>query len=228
MEKDAASRLVRLAVLQDPVRRRLYGYVAAQPLPVGRDAAAAAVGISRRLAAFHLDKLAEAGMLRVSYGRLTARRGPGAGRPAKLYAPADGEVGVTVPPRDYELAARLFARTVAALGDDALPAVTATARDTGRALAASSGETAFPASRDGRRLRALLTAVGYQPYDDHHAVRLRNCPFHRIAEEHRRLVCTANLHLLRGVVEELAPEVTADLDPTPGQCCVRLSGWGPR
>ena len=82
--EDSASRLARLAVLQDAVRRRLYEHVAAQTAPVGRDAAAAATGVSRRLAAFHLDRLADAGLLTVSYRRLNERRGPGAGRPAKL------------------------------------------------------------------------------------------------------------------------------------------------
>ena len=48
----------RLAPLADPVRRALYAHVADQAEAVDRDAAAAAVGIGRPLAAFHLDRLA--------------------------------------------------------------------------------------------------------------------------------------------------------------------------
>ncbi|HEX2075209.1 MAG TPA: helix-turn-helix domain-containing protein [Geodermatophilus sp.] len=220
--EDTAGRLARLAVLQDPVRLRLYQHIAAEREPVGRDAAAAAVGVSRRLAAFHLDKLAEAGLLTVSYRRLTERRGPGAGRPAKLYARAPDEVTVTVPPRDYELAARLFAATVAALGRPAADTMAGVARDTGRTLAAPFAAEAAGPGAGPRCLEALLAAVGYEPYHSDGTTRLRNCPFHRVAEDHRQLVCTANLHLLRGITEELAPEMDASLDPLPGECCVRL------
>lgn len=218
-----ASRLARLAVLQDPARRKLYEHVAAQSTPVGRDAAAAAAGISRRLAAFHLDKLADAGLLTVSYRRLNERRGPGAGRPAKLYARTTDEVGVTVPPRDYELAARLFAATLATLGDTAMATMAEVARDTGRALAAPFAKATDDAGGGRRSLDALLTAVGYEPYAADEATRLRNCPFHRIAEEHRQLVCTANLHLLRGIVEQLVPDMVASLDSVPGECCVAFT-----
>jgi hypothetical protein len=44
-----------IALLADQLRQR---FVRAQPTPVTRDQPAAAVGISRKLAAFHLDKLA--------------------------------------------------------------------------------------------------------------------------------------------------------------------------
>jgi predicted ArsR family transcriptional regulator len=220
--QDTAGRLARLAVLQDSLRRRLYQHVAVQPEPVGRDAAAAATGISRRLAAFHLDRLADAGLLTVSYRRLTARRGPGAGRPAKLYAPTDEEVTVTVPPRDYELVARLFAATVARLGDTAVTTMITVAHDAGRALAAPFTTSATNPPERRRRLDALLEAVGYEPYEADGAIRLRNCPFHRIADDHRQLVCTANLHLLRGITEQLAPDTAPSLAPVPGQCCVRL------
>src|SRR5918911_20308 len=53
----------------------------------------------RDLAAFHLDKLVEAGLLEASFRRLGERRGPGAGRPAKLYRRGAGEVAASLPPR---------------------------------------------------------------------------------------------------------------------------------
>ena len=72
------------------------------------------LGIARPLAAFHLDKLVEQGLLEASYRRLTKRRGPGAGRPAKLYCRSGLQVNLSLPPREYELAARLFASAAAA------------------------------------------------------------------------------------------------------------------
>src|ERR1700729_1837574 len=108
-----------LGSLDDPVRHRLYQFVAARGAPVGRDEAAAAAGIGRPLAAYHLDKLAELGLLTASYQRPEGRGGPGAGRPAKGYARSDREFAVSVPAREYELAARLLA--VAVEADDGGP-----------------------------------------------------------------------------------------------------------
>src|SRR5690242_17601844 len=101
-----------IAVLADPVRRRLYEYVTGQPHPVSRSEAAQAVGIQRTLAAFHLDRLAEAGLVEVTFRRPAGRSGPGAGRPAKLYRRAVAEHHVSMPPRDYRCAAELLADVV--------------------------------------------------------------------------------------------------------------------
>jgi predicted ArsR family transcriptional regulator len=68
-----------IALLADELRQRLYRFVAAQPDPVTRDQAAAAVGISRKLAAFHLDKLVSAGLLEATTPEPASRR-PGPGR----------------------------------------------------------------------------------------------------------------------------------------------------
>src|ERR671933_121180 len=74
--------------------------------------AAATAGISRTLAAYHLDRMVEDGLLEVSFARRTGRSGPGAGRPAKLYRRTARELQISLPPRDYELAARLLAKAV--------------------------------------------------------------------------------------------------------------------
>lgn len=82
---DLERRLDALASLAAPVRLALYRCVAGRGQGLGRDEAAATVGISRKLAACHLDKLAEAGLLEVRFERRSGRSGPGAGRSAKLY-----------------------------------------------------------------------------------------------------------------------------------------------
>ena len=74
-------RISALAALDEPLRRRVYRYVIAQGSPVGRDEAAAALGVARSVAAFHLDRLAKVGLLDVEYRRPPGRAGPGAGRP---------------------------------------------------------------------------------------------------------------------------------------------------
>src|SRR5438067_3638 len=128
--------LAALSGLGDPVRRRLYEFVAQRGEPVGREEAAAATGIGRPLAAYHLDKLVELGLLTPTYQRQPGRRGPGAGRPAKRYARSAGEFVASVPPREYELAARLLAAAVAAdPGGTCRAALTAAAGQLGRDLA---------------------------------------------------------------------------------------------
>jgi predicted ArsR family transcriptional regulator len=207
-----ADELARLAVLDEPVRRRLYEYVRGSAEPVGREEAAEAVGIGRSLAAYHLDKLAEHALLTVTYRRPEGRAGPGAGRPAKLYT-AGGEVSVSVPPRDYELVAELLAEAA-----ETGAAPNAVASRAGRRL--GEGEE--------RSLRDALAALGYEPFEDEAGViKLRNCPFHRLAQQHRDLVCGMNHAYLAGLLEGLdAGDAAAELDPEPGRCCVVVRATG--
>ena len=205
----------RLAVLEDPVRRRLFEFVREKGEPVGREEAGEAAGIGRSLAAYHLDKLAEEGLLTTSFARPEGKGGPGAGRPAKLYAPAEGEVILSVPERDYEFAARLLA-TAAEADPAAARALAEVAHRTGRELGGSGADTS--------ELMEALRERGYEPYlDEDEVIRLRNCPFHRLAADHRDLVCGMNLEFLNGLLEGLgASEVRGSLEPEPGRCCVAI------
>lgn len=197
-----------LGVLGDPVRRRLYRHVASAPGEVGRDAAAEAVGVSRSLAAHHLDKLVDAGLLEVSFRRLSGRAGPGAGRPAKLYRRAEGEHAVSVPPRSYDAAGRMLAEVVEKAGLD---------RELQAAARAAGAADPEAAAKD---LVEVLEGRGYQPFWDGGTLRLRNCPFHALADEFPALVCGMNLALLEGMADE---DWTAAMDPCPGGCCVSLT-----
>lgn len=214
-ENQAADQAIdTLSVLAEPVRRGLYRYVVGAPGEVGRDEAAEAVGCSRSLAAFHLDKLVEAGLLAVAYRRLSGRSGPGAGRPAKLYRRAEAEHALSVPPRAYATAAQLLAEVADQAGLE--PELQAAAH---RAGAAQAGSLA------GRPdLEELLAERGYQPHRDQGVVRLRNCPFHALAKEFPPLVCGMNLALLEGLLAGCAAgrDWTARMDPRPGECCVAL------
>jgi predicted ArsR family transcriptional regulator len=203
--------LARLAVLDEPIRRQLFAYVRGSSEPVSREDAAEAVGISRSLAAYHLDKLVEQDLLVTSYRRPEGRSGPGAGRPAKLYV-AQGEVSVSVPPREYELAAGLLAEA-AETSDEARNSLDAVAARAGRRL---GGER--------KSLEEALIARGYEPFEEEAGViRLRNCPFHRLAQQHRDVVCGMNRSYLQGVLDGLGrDDVTASLEPEPGRCCVAI------
>ena len=210
-----------IAVLEDPVRRRLYDFVSARGDEVSRNEAAQAAGIGRTLAAFHLDRLAAAGLVEVTFARPAGRSGPGAGRPAKLYRRTAVEHQVSVPPRDYRTAAELLAEVVDLTGAE--PELQRSARSRG----AASGRTArsqAPELPGDDLVTGALTAQGYQPYRDGADVRLRNCPFHVLASNHPPLICGMNLALLEGLLEGAsAPGLSARLDPRPGECCVVLT-----
>lgn len=216
-------RVAALAALDDPTRRAVFDLVARAGTTVGRDEAAAALGVSRRAAAFHLDRLADQGLLAVEYRRPPGRGGPGAGRPAKRYRRADDEVAVSVPERHYDVVGGLLAAAVAESVDTGAPVrevLHRTAYESGRAAGAAAGS-----------LLAALEDAGYEPGGQDHdggRITLGNCPFHRLARQFTALVCGVNLQVLRGVVDGAGDHgYLAVLDPGQGRCCVRLQPAAP-
>jgi predicted ArsR family transcriptional regulator len=227
------ARLDAVAPLSEPVRRALYLHVAGSPDAVGRDAAAAAVGIGRALAAFHLDRLVEAGLLQTEYRRLSGRSGPGAGRPAKLYRRSPVQVDVTLPERRDDVLAGLFAMALDTGVDDPEPAsarLDRAATEYGDAIGREARARVAPRAPVRDRLAAaadVLGGIGYEATADDTTVTLRNCPFDRVARDHRDLVCRTNRAMMEGVVAGLGSDrIQATFDPAPGRCCVLLEATG--
>jgi predicted ArsR family transcriptional regulator len=212
-DADPADRLDALASLGDPVRRRLFRYVFDGAAPMSRDEVAAGTEVTRSTAAYHLEKLVEVGLLGVRFERRTGRRGPGAGRPTKLYLRPAASVAVSLPRREYELMAVLLA---GAVEQDSTGTARRALYDAARAAGADLART------DGRRTaREVLAAAGYEPRIGPDGIWLRNCPFERLAVEHRDLVCGASLALVEGVVDVAGePGERAVLAPGPQRCCV--------
>jgi predicted ArsR family transcriptional regulator len=217
-----------VAALDEPARRALYEWVAAAGRAVSRDEAASAVGVSRALAAFHLDRLVRDGLLEPEYKRLTGRTGPGAGRPAKHYRRAASEIAVSLPERRYDIAADLLATALEDASRSRPPAaLRQVARQAGRAVGVAARTTAGPRPSRARRRTTLLDALrdrGYEPRDGPGGeIRFANCPFDALVDDHRDLVCGMNLALTEGLVDGLGdPGLQARLDPQPGMCCVAL------
>jgi predicted ArsR family transcriptional regulator len=223
------ARVAAVCGLDDPVRRKLYDYVSQRGQAVGRDEAAAGIGIGRSLAAYHLDKLCDLGLLTASYQRPAWRRGPGAGRPAKLYARSGSEFAVTVPPREYELAGRLLAHAVDAdPSGQARTVLGRAAQGAGADLGKQALERGQAGSDAQQMIMSVLAQHGFEPWsDDAGAIRLRNCPFPRLAASYPDVVCGMNLALLEGLLDGLGePGLRAALDPRPRQCCVLIQPIG--
>ena len=218
-----------IGVLADPTRRALYEYVVGQSDAVGRDATAAALGIAKHTVSFHLDRLAEEGLLEVEFRRLSGRSGPGAGRPSKLYRRSPREFAVTLPPRRFDLVGDILAAAVgrAGAGEDLDDALAASAHAEGHSV----GDEAAPAGpADLADLAAVLAGQGYEPAVAPDAVSLANCPFDALAQKHTALVCGLNRSFVQGVADGLGcAGVTAHLEPAPGHCCVtvRTDGQAP-
>lgn len=201
-----------VGALTDPMRRRLFRFVADAHGPVTRDAAAAALGIPRSTAVLHLERLVDAGALTATSARPPGRTGPGAGRPARLYA-AVPELAASIPERHYELAGALLAAAAEqadATGTGIRAALADVARRTGAQLGSETNS-----------LEGALTSCGYAPQDDGTGgIVLENCPFHLLAQRHTELICSANLRLVEGMADATGDERTPILAPQDGRCCV--------
>jgi predicted ArsR family transcriptional regulator len=222
-----------VALLADPLRGRLYRAVRHRH-PLSREQAAVEVGISRGLAAFHLDKLVEGGLLHARY-QAPPGRPPRVGRLPKVYEPSDLQLGISIPERRYDLAGEILLDAVveAAAGEPPLAAASRIATDRG----AEIGE-GFRRARGLGRIgpeRALTLAAealadhGYEPHRrDQRTVELRNCPFHALARRAPEVVCAVNRSLLEGLLRGLGDRrVAAVLAPRPDACCVELRAPAP-
>lgn len=227
---DREAHVADIATLDQPLRRQLYALLIERDDWLGRDAAAETLEVPRSVAAFHLDKLAEAGLVEVRFARLGGRDGPGAGRPAKLYRRSVKEVAVSLPDRRYELVGAILSDAVtdaAATGRPIDVAIADAARQAGHQIGTAVRDD-LPTSRTSADVRPgvlrALERLGYEPRICDSDIVLANCPFHRLAARHRSLICGMNLDLLRGMTEGLpASERPAPrLEPAEGLCCVRL------
>jgi predicted ArsR family transcriptional regulator len=220
------------AVLADDLRQRLYAFIRQAERPVTRDEAAAAAGISRKLAAFHLDKLVDAGLLRTGSARPTGLPRPG--RAAKTYQPSGAEVQLSIPPRRLGVLAEILLDAVAAGNTHTDPRGTAfaAAREHGRMFGAAVRRQTRPGRLGAERALTLalnfLDRFGFEPVRPAQGlVLLRNCPYQPLASREPGLVCGINQAFLAGFLDGLeASAAEAVLNPRPGACCVELRAAG--
>ena len=187
-------------MLSDRLRGELYRLVAASDHPLSRDEAAAAAGMPRSTAAFHLDRLVEAGA--------AGGRAPPPQRAIRSRSRAPDEAL----PRD----ARRGDRRACPSGTTNSPAScsprpssapSATASGTRDALTPRRATVGLGIGRSHTALEDALTRCGYAPAEDGSGgLTLENCPFHALATRHTPLVCGANLALVQGVVEATGDE----------------------
>lgn len=218
-----------LGVLADDTRWRMYHELRRAGTPLTRRELAKRVGVSARLATFHLERLLEAELLTAHYARPPGRSGPGAGRSAKYYTPTGIGIELTVPERRYEFVGGLLLEALreTAAGEAPSEAARRVASERGRDVGQRAWQT-----RSNKRKRKpdpsfvveVLAALGYEPsVTDWGGIRLGNCPFHALADQAPDITCTMNQAFLQGVLDGLKSRDAATLACSqPGDCCVTV------
>jgi predicted ArsR family transcriptional regulator len=215
-EEEAERNIGRLAAaLGDPTRRSAFFAVRAAGREQTKDEVAATVGIERRLAGFHLDKLVEQGFLEADFRRDEGRAGPGAGRPPKRYRLPDAELLTALPERHYELLATLLLRASAEAGGGSPQEVLERVGydfgyEVGLAEAAAGGSgpetTASEAIQDVVR---LLSRYGFAARSQGEgALRACACPFEEIAFDDPERICGLDRAIWKGMLAAFAPDAT--------------------
>ena len=198
------SYLSRLAdVFGDPTRRSIYRHLRTCEAPQSASEVAVVFGLHRTVARAHLEKLGEVGLVTTG-----TRRRTGGGRPAKIYAVADSRLEVMLPPRRYELLARLLLGLVHdTLDHDVAVASAGCARPRlGRADAEESeGDGQRPARFSPAGVMEWMDFAGYGATlsangDGTTVIEVHNCVYRELAEEYPGVVCAFDRGMLCGML----------------------------
>jgi predicted ArsR family transcriptional regulator len=186
-----------------------------------KDEVAAALGIDRRLAGFHLDKLVEHGFLQADFAREPGRGGPGAGRPRKRYRVVEGEVLVALPERHYELLASLLLRATREGGSGPPQEVLERVGydfgvEVGLAeVAAGRVAPGAPATQAIEAVVRLLSRYGFAAQSEgEDRLRACACPFEELAFDDPERICGLDRAIWRGMLSAFAPDATLQVAGT--------------
>jgi predicted ArsR family transcriptional regulator len=205
--------LDRLAAAGDPQLRRILLYARSRREPFGASEAAASLEVHPTVARSRLDQLVEAGFLAVTLERRGGRRGPGAGRPAKVYRVAPDLEGVEFPDRRYAELIGLLLEKIPVRGRD--QALREAGADFGRRLAGAAGLR--PSRRVSTGLERLCDALGSLGFQvsvhsltrDQAVLTTPTCPLRPLVIQ-QPAAREIDRGMWAGLVERAVPRVSAD------------------
>jgi predicted ArsR family transcriptional regulator len=204
-----------VAALGDGTRRRVFFTVREACGLVGKDEVAEGVGITRRLAGFHLDKLVEQGFLRAEFQRRSGRSGPGAGRPAKFYSLAAPEEDKRLLEKHYDMLAELLLRAMNdRSGEDPQEVLERVGYEFGRELgvaerAAGRSPSYSSTTEAVMGVVGVLTRYGFgATAGTDGEFTARACPFEEMAKVDPKRVCGLDRAIWRGVLSAFNPDAT--------------------
>jgi predicted ArsR family transcriptional regulator len=193
--------------------------------PLGVLEIAQRMALHKNTARFHLEALVAAGLAtRESEERDTP------GRPRIGYrAVADGPAG----PRRYRLLAEMLTTLIAATMLEPARAAEEAGREWGAYLAEQPPPYQRLSAADAiAKLSAIMAELGFAPQagagdrDGEYRLCLRQCPFREVAQQHKDVICSLHLGLMRGALAQMRARVSAErLDPfvEPSLCVARLT-----
>ena len=207
-----------------PSRARVLDLLRAAGSPLGVKEVADRAGLHSNTARFHLDALVEAGLAaRAPLARSTP------GRPSMAYQAIEG--GGAAGRRRYRLLAEMLTTMIAGVMPKPDKAATEAGREWGRYLTEQPPPyQRLEAGEAIERLTASLEEIGFAPEavaeGTRYQLRLRQCPFREVAQNHQEVVCSLHFGLMQGALAQMRAPVTADrLRPfaEPGLCIAYLA-----
>jgi predicted ArsR family transcriptional regulator len=205
-------------------RARVLDLLRAAGSPAGVRDIADQAGLHPNTARFHLDALVDAGLAaRAPKERTTP------GRPSMAYRAVAG--GEPVGRRRYRLLAEMLTSLIAGMLPKPGEAAGEAGREWGRYLTEQPPPyQRLDAGKAVERLTATMAEIGFAPEavtdGTQYQLRLRQCPFREVAENHQDVVCQLHLGLMQGALAQMRAPVTADrLQPfaEPSLCIAYLA-----
>jgi predicted ArsR family transcriptional regulator len=205
-------------------RARVLELLRAAGTPLGVQEVAKRSGLHPNTTRFHLDRLVEAGL---ATREPQAKAAPG--RPSMAYRATGG--GGPAGGRRYRLLAEMLTSLIAGT----MPEPGKAAEEAGREWGGYLTEQPPPYQRPGAseaigKMAATLAELGFAPQaaagGSQYQLRLSQCPFREVAQQHQDIVCALHLGLMKGALARMRAPVTADrLEPfvEPSLCVAYLT-----
>ncbi|HMD92984.1 MAG TPA: helix-turn-helix domain-containing protein [Trebonia sp.] len=191
--------------------------------PLGVREVAQQLALHPNTARFHLEGLVAAGLAaRETEDRETP------GRPRIAYRAVDGNPGGR---RRYRMLAEMLTSLIAGTMPEPGKAAAEAGREWGAYLTEQPPPYQRPTAAEAvARLTAVMAELGFAPQaaadGGQYQLRLRQCPFREVAEQHEDVICALHLGLIQGALARMRAPVTAGrLDPfvEPSLCVARLT-----
>lgn len=193
--------------LGEETRFDIFRRIASSPEPLSVKELVSQLGMHHSAIRIHLNKLQEAGLIHAK-----KRHMPGVvGRPQLAFLPSAQALSITLPPRNYELLARLAMDLALAREDAESPEDFGV--HWGRGYMRESGRFADgPAPLDEAldalmvELRQLGASSNVSRVDDGYQILETNCVFAELATDHAPLVCSLHQGVMRGMLTEMSAD----------------------
>jgi len=193
--------------LGEETRFNIFRRIADSPEPLSVKELVSEFGMHHSAVRIHLNKLEDAGLI---YSK--KRRIPGAvGRPQLAFLPSERALSITLPPRNYQLLARLAMDLASAHGDTG--SAEGFGEGWGRGYVRERGRLAdgpFPLDGALDALVDELRRLGASPrssrVDDDYQILDTNCVFAELAFDYDPLICELHQAVMRGMLTEMSAD----------------------